>query len=77
VAHAYLGIRPSIKKERVSDTCNNMDESQKGYANERSQAPGSIHGTFWKRQTRREKTPAQTGGCERLGVGSVADYKGV
>ena len=54
-----------------------MDESQKGYANERSQAPGSIHGTFWKRQTRREKTPAQTGGCERLGVGSVADYKGV
>ena len=32
VVHPYLGILPSINKERVSDTCNNMDESQKGCA---------------------------------------------
>ena len=55
-------------------TCMNL---KKVMLNERSQASGSIHVTFWQRQTRRENTPAQTGGCERLGVGSVADYKGV
>lgn len=79
VVHPHNGILLGSKKERTIEIWDNMDESQKHYAEwKKPETEGYILplflSQFWKGKTKWHK---QTDECQGLGEGEGIDYKGV
>lgn len=73
MAHLYNGILLNKEKEGTMDTCNNMDESQRYYANWKKQDLSNyvlydfIYMKFWKRHNNRMyQWFPKAGGKERI-----------